>query len=316
MAVRDRPLLTDLYDSISAFAPPADSAYFYGVSPEVRSDHVAAWQANARDVRFIKIVNSTATTVTIENGGTVTEYPLRSHSRLRALVSAFVGATLYLDITGLPHHVWAPLLRAMLRTGQPTKGVYVEPKDYKFSEAPTEGDIFDLSERISGIAPIPGFTSLNEARNNNVCFVPLLGFEGPRLAYLIEQIQPPGAKIVPVIGVPGFRPEYPFYAFLGNRVPLAETKAWRNVRFAIANCPFSLFFLLGDIASEYQRHTIKIAPIGTKPHALGAVLFAIVSPRPVELVYDHPIRKTGRTTGALRLLVYHLSSLATSLPTK
>jgi hypothetical protein len=49
--------------------------------------------------------------------------------------------------------------------------------------------------------------------------------------------------------------------------------------------------------------------IGTKPHALGAVLFSLMSGCPTELVYDHPIRKPGRTDGTERLLVYHVSAI-------
>ncbi len=143
-----------------------------------------------------------------------------------------------------------------------------------------------------------------------MCFVPLLGFEGTRLAYITENVQPPGGKTVPVVGAPGFRPEYPFYAYHGNRSALSETRAWKNVRFSIANCPFSLFYTLQDIADQYPRDLLKVAPIGTKPHALGAVLFAIVGRREVELVYDHPIRKKDRTEGASRLLVYHISAFA------
>ena len=111
------------------------------------------------------------------------------------------------------------------------------------------------------------------------------------------------------MGVPGFRPEYPFHTFLGNRIPLIQNGAWRNVRFAIANCPFSLFYVLQDIAADFPHDLLKIAPIGTKPHALGAVLFSLSSSKPVELVYDHPIRKSARTMGAARLLVYHVWAL-------
>jgi hypothetical protein len=141
-----------------------------------------------------------------------------------------------------------------------------------------------------------------------VCFIPLLGFEGTRVAYLIEHVQPRNENIVPVIGVPGFSPEYPFAAYLGNRSALLETQSWKNVRYAIANCPFSLFYTIEDIAADRAGQLLKIAPIGTKPHALGAVMYAIVNPSPVELVYDHPIRKKERTEGSARLLVYHLSS--------
>jgi hypothetical protein len=110
-----------------------------------------------------------------------------------------------------------------------------------------------------------------------------------------------------VIGVPGFQLEYPFNAYIGNQPALEETKVWKNTRYARANCPFSVFYVLEEILREYPSEHVKIAPIGTKPHALGAVLLAMAMSRPIELVYDHPKRKVKRTAGALRLLLYSLS---------
>ncbi len=216
-------------------------------------------------------------------------------------------------MTGLGHHVWAPLVRAALSIVEHLAVVYVEPSDYTFSRTPTEGEIFDLSERITGIAPIPGFASLSNRDDEEVCFVPLLGFEGARFAYVLEEVEPPGDRIIPVVGVPGFRPEYPFHTYLGNRLPLLRSQAWRNIRFAIANCPFALYYQLEEIAAVYPRSVMKVAPIGTKPHALGAILYAIARPGRVEVVYDHPIRKATRTAGSARLLVYHVSSFLSSL---
>jgi len=46
---------------------------------------------------------------------------------------------------------------------------------------------------------------------------------------------------------------------------------------------------------------------GTKPHALGAILFAIAHSDDVEIVYDNVKRKVGRTTGVARCLVYGVS---------
>ena len=87
-----------------------------------------------------------------------------------------------------------------------------------------------------------------------------------------------------------------------------------NVRFAMANCPFSLYYTLEDIATDYPGYFIKIAPIGTKLHGLGAVLYQIVNNTMSELVYDHPIRKATRTKGSSRILVYHISSFISSIP--
>jgi hypothetical protein len=305
--LRDRPLLTDVA-SVAQFLPEAGAAYVFGESPEERSEHVRSWEPRATDVEFVRIVEQETTRFSFVKDGAQTA-SLRSAVQMQGFWSLLRQTAVYLDITGLGHHVWAPLLKAALETRKRVMVVYVEPYDYRFSATPTEGEIFDLSERISGIAPLPGFASLADRREEDVCFVPLLGFEGTRFAYVLEQVQPPGQKIFPVVGIPGFRVEYPFYSYHGNRSPLRDSRAWHNVRFAMANCPFSLFYLLQDIAKDHPQDLLKVAPIGTKPHALGAVLYYLARPDAVELIYDHPVRKATRTTGAARLLVYHVSVL-------
>ena len=162
---------------------------------------------------------------------------LRQRDHLRRLLDGLRGDPIYIDITGLSHHVWAPLIRCSLESGRRAKVVYVEPAEYRYSGNPMRGEIFDLSEKINGISPIPLFTTLAEP-DEDVCFIPLLGFEGTRFAFMIEEVDPPGGKVVPVIGVPGFRIEYPFHAYHGNEPKLSETRAWRQVRYARANCPF------------------------------------------------------------------------------
>ncbi len=309
MPVRDRPLLTDTYPIVDEFTPDSGSAYVYAMSPEHRSEHTRRWQQKSTDVEFVHITAQDASSFRL--AGVDEPISLRSGRQLVQFWQKLKRQTVYLDITGFGHHVWAPLLRSALELRLQVMATYAEPVEYKFSATPTEGEIFDLSERILGVAPIPGFASLTDARDGGSCFIPLLGFEGTRFAYIVEQVQPPGGKTIPVVGAPGFRPEYPFYAFHGNRSALWETRAWKNVRFAAANCPFSLFYVLQDIADEHPRDLLKIAPIGTKPHALGAVLYTIVGRRNVELVYDHPIRKRDRTEGTARLLVYHVSAFAT-----
>jgi len=306
--IRDRPLLLEIYESPSDFVPEADVSIILGASGEDRMKHVEQWQPNAKGIRFTHIVDQTPSKFTYVTEAGEKDVSLRSDKELKEFWLSLNARSFYLDLTGFAHHVWAPLIRSCLIGGYRLMVIYVEPLDYSYNVTPTEGEIFDLSERITGVSPIPGFAALREIRDEKVCFIPFLGFEGRRFAYVIEQVQPPGGKVVPVIGVPGFRPEYPFNACLCNRQTLVETRAWKNMRYATANNPFSAFFLLEDIANEYQGDLLKVAPIGTKPHALGAVLFAIVNPRNVELVYDHPVRKARRSGGASHLLVYHVSA--------
>lgn len=316
MDIRERPLFTDTYSNISEFIPTGESAYIYGAFPEERSTHVQVWEAKTSNVKFVRIEEREANDFVTEIDNKIINISLRNKDQLQNLFIKLGRRIIYLDITGLSHHIWAPLLLMALETCRPVLAVYVEPKTYRYSETLKEGEIFDLSERINGISPIPGFISLKEPKEEEkVCFVPLLGFEGIRFAYLIEQVQPPGDKILPIIGVPGFRPEYPFFTYQGNQLQLIKTRAWKNVRFAMANCPFSLFYVLDDIAKDYSDNLIKIAPIGTKPHALGAVLYNINKRDSVELIYDHPIRKPTRTEGSSRLLVYHTSTFVSSVTT-
>jgi hypothetical protein len=245
--------------------------------------------------------------------GQENEYFLRSSGLVAIFSQLPASTTVYLDITGLTHSVWAVLLRAALLARLEVRVVYVEPDAYSRSAAPVDGQIYDLSSRINGIAPLPSYAILSPQNANDFLFVALLGFEGTRLRHLIEQVQPAADKIIPVIGSPGFKPWYVFETYAGNRAALMEEGAWQAIRYAPANCPFSCFYVLSDIARTAPRSSLKIAPIGTKPHALGAVLFALTSPTPTELVYDHPIRKDGRTDGTNRLLVYHVSSIASGI---
>jgi hypothetical protein len=306
--LRDRPLLSTVFSARDDFVPRAGSAYVFATSSEDRSAHSPDWERNAAGVNFVRVSTQTSGSFRATVGSEDVPVSLRSGRELQEFWRRLGVGLAYLDITGLGHNIWAPLLKAAVAVSQPLVVVYVEPKHYRFSAAPTEGEIFDLSERILGIDPIPGFVALSDDPEEDVCFIPLLGFEGTRLAFILENVQPPGGKVVPVVGVPGFKMEYPFYTYHGNRSALTDTRSWRNVRYAAANCPFSVFHLLEEVAAEHAQDVLKIAPIGTKPHALGAVLYTITSRRRVELVYDHPVRKAQRTEGTDRLLTYDVTT--------
>jgi len=310
-AIKHKPIFTRTYNGISDFQPDENSCYIYAESVEDRSGHIDIWRHKSPGTQFIKVIEQNKHSFTVEVLGEPKNYYLRSIKQLSEFIASITYAKVYLDITGLSHNTWAPLTKYIFERNYTLMVVYVEPFDYRPSLAPTEGEIFDLSEKIEGIAPIPGYISLSDENDERVCFVPLIGFEGARFSFVLEQVQPPGDKIIPIIGVPGFKPEYPYNAYLGNKIPLMSSQSYRNVRFATANCPFSLCYLLEDISTEYSDHLLKIAPIGTKPHALGAILFAIQNSTSVELVYDHPIRKPKRTEGTANLHVYYITSFLT-----
>lgn len=307
-AVSERPVLTDAFASMDMLVPAPNSTYLYGTSGEERSAHSAEWTARAAGVEFLPIVRQGRYDVLIGSRSGDLTMPLRGSTRLREYVETSCRQIVYLDITGLGHHVWAPLLRALLTSGREVRVVYVEPGEYRRHATPTEGELFALTERIAGLSPLPGFATLSRA-NPDFTFVPLLGFEGARLSGILNEVQPAEGRVVPIVGVPGFKFDYPFHTYVGNRGPLETTRAWRKVHFASANCPFSAYYALEQILHESPGVSLKVAPIGTKPHALGAILFAIRCGEAVELLYDHPIRKDKRTSGASRVFVYHVGEL-------
>ena len=315
----DKPLLTILYEDWDSFELEPGSTFVHGISVEERSIHPTTWELAAKDVNFLRFSSleyspgRDFSQCIAEIDGSPKALQLRGGKQLHDFFCKIKSEIIYLDITGLSHHVWAPLLRAIVATSKQVFAVYVEPHTYTFSRTPTEAEIFDLSEAIHGVFPLPGFGVLSEPEDEDlVLFVPFLGFEGHRLAYVLEQVQPPGRKIIPIVGVPGFMPVFPFHTYLGNRNILGRSSLHTQIRHVMANSAFDAFHMLREISAEYPDHTLKLAPIGTKPHALGAVLFTLWARRSVEIVYDHPIRKPNRTIGSANILVYDIDQLLSS----
>lgn len=220
----------------------------------------------------------------------------------------------YLDITGLSHRMWAPLVAASSVSAADVRLIYVEPAEYLGGTFKDSQRIYDLSTKFEGMRPLPGFSYLSRESDDDEMgtFVPMVGFEGSRLAYVLSQVEPDFDKTFPVVGVPGFRPDYAFYAYEANRRSLERAYLFKRVQYAKANCPFEAFNLLREIHAFSPDDSLRIAMIGTKPHALGAVLYALARPGEVELVYDNPVRKRDRTKGQARLIEYALSAFLRS----
>lgn len=242
-------------------------------------------------------------------GGSVS---MRNQQDLVDFVHSLNAETVFLDITGLPHHVWMPLVRITVEAGVKMRCIYVEPKSYTYNPTPKPGEFFDLSERSHGFRPIPTFARLATRTAEDSKLVPLLGFEGIRFRHLIERIEPSERDISPVIGVPGFELDYPFHTFEGNAAVLSSTVSWQRVGFVDASCPFSLYSHLERLHDKTPDRFLQIATIGTKPHALGAMLYAMRKPN-VELLHDHPVRRKGRTVGMSKCHLYMVSEFLGSV---
>lgn len=193
MTLISRPLLTTEYPDPADFRPENSAVYLFGTREEDRSRSLEMWIAEADDLITIQIepIGQDSISIVSDDGR---EVALRDLRELESIFDGLWERHLYMDITGLSNHVWPALLRAVISKMR-VSILYVEPINYAYSASPRENVFFDLSEIISGIKPIAQFNNLYEPEEDDVTFIPLLGFEGARFAHLLEEVQPPGVKL-------------------------------------------------------------------------------------------------------------------------
>lgn len=254
----------------------------------------------------------------IKNVETGEDYSLRSSEDVRKLLDVGFGRNIYLDASGLHIKILSALIKQsvtlMADLGIKFYILYAEPKSYQFKRYCEEGQYHNWAGGgFNGISPLPGFGCI-VSENNESILVPLLGFQGGRLAYILSQLDVDETKVFPVIGLSGYRPEYPFYSYFGNRQALIENNSWQNVQFAMAGSIVDALLQLNRIYEKNAKDRfMKIAPIGTKPHAIAAILMACLHPRTTELVYDNPNKDKSRTDGVGIVSVTCVSDLIGSI---
>ena len=187
--------------------------------------------------------------------------------------------------------------------------VYVEPEHYRRS--PRRRHLlhqrdFELSNEVPGYRGIPGSAILLGDRSSQKG-VFLLGYEEARLRRAFEDLQmiDPSRTDV-VVGVPAFRPGWEMDSIANNITVIREQHIRGGVYFCGAENPAAVIDLLTNIyrgLSDGER--LFVAPIGTKPHGVGAALFVSQHPK-VGVLYDHPQRTKGRSN---RLGHWHLYTI-------
>jgi hypothetical protein len=307
-------LFTTKYSNVNDFSPISNSIFIFARSSEDRSSHIVnSLSIKYHNVEFIEIKMLEDEKDVIIDVKTKKKYYLRNSKSIQSLFKDHNATVVYIDVTGLNNRISAAILKNAVHLSEKQtleiKVIYVEPYVYQIQKFKAEGVFNDLSEEIDGIDPLPGFATVIP-NNDDIKFIVLLGFEGGRFSYLKECVQPSDDNITPIVGVPGFRIEYPFVALWGNRLPLEDTRSWSNIRYVSANSIPDTYFLLKKILDQPPKnYKMVLAPIGTKPHVIAAVLFAIQFPKQVEIVYDNPKRKINRTDGTGLIVVCDITSL-------
>jgi hypothetical protein len=157
---------------------------------------------------------------------------------------------------------------------------YTEPKSYLFPNG-----LFDSFRTSTGplsITEIPGYSGRG-SRDSNRKLIILLGFDGDLSKEINEDVSP--EETIVVNGFPSYVPKFKDVSLVANEKLIDDQQV--KVRFARANNPFDVYNLLERIRQKDDKSFMNVAPLGTKPMALGACLFALHNPD-VRVVYPLP----------------------------
>jgi hypothetical protein len=158
---------------------------------------------------------------------------------------------------------------------------YTEPKSYLFPNSLFGA--FHTSNGPLSILEMPGFTGL-EIRGTKRKLIILMGFDGDLSKEINEDVSP--EYTVVVNGFPSYTPKFKDISLIANEKLVSDPHI--TIKYARANNPFDVYNLLQNIKEDRKEDCfINIAPLGTKPMALGACLFALHNPE-VRIVYPLP----------------------------
>jgi len=241
------------------------------------------------------------------------DMPLGSQKAFSEFFLRFPHQHVYIDATGMNVRLAAALLLRISSLNKEIHVVYAEPDKYDTKQFHKRGEDHEWAGTIKGISPLPGFSNFANSDDDYV-FCVFLGFEGGRFAHLLKEMQPMEELIIPVLGLPGFRIEYPYNAYWSNRKVLKDTESSANIKYTAANSIVDAYILLHRIKKDNLNHKIVVAPLGTKPHAIASIAFAMNYFKDVEIVYDNPIKMESRSEGIGLILDCNISKLLRENP--
>lgn len=185
--------------------------------------------------------------------------------------------------------------------------LYIEPGEYTTTGTSNSnpGTSYNLSEEISGYVGIPGLShQIDEADNNRYIF--FVGFEAVRLTRAFDEQNVNKELSCIVFGVPAFKTNWESNSFINNIRAIGDNNLKDRIFFAPADNPQASFDILNDESKRSDSERLVIAPIGTKPHAIGACVFIAANDNLSSLLYDHPIKKQARSAGVGKKHLYRV----------
>lgn len=183
--------------------------------------------------------------------------------------------------------------------------LYLEPKHYTHKPNFRERHHFELSQSFDGFIGIPGHAMAFE-RGDRV--IVLCGFESERVGSAFEELDMMGKDCKLVFGMPPFIIGWDKSTYT-NHIPVIDTNGISKEFYYVgASNPLAVYDKLSRAyISLEDNQKLFILPFGTKPMALGACLFKVQNRADnLAILYDHPVRKMGRTTEVSKWNLYRI----------
>ncbi|KOY01761.1 hypothetical protein [Pseudomonas nunensis] len=229
-------------------------------------------------------------------------------NEVERIAQTFPAKNILFDATTLDFPDLLLIIKGYLKGGEKDVKfhfLYAEPLTYN-SAAKMEGrHEFKLSDSYAvDYFPIPGFIHLQTNPNNVGSVTVFVGFEGARLQNLIADSEPEISKRINVVfGIPPFNTEWETHSLMQNATVL-QNEQIDEVLYAGANNPYSCYEIISMLYQARAGNTsFEIAPLGTKPAAIAAALFAAETSG-VSVRYDYPKRSKGRSSGVGKVHVF------------
>jgi hypothetical protein len=160
---------------------------------------------------------------------------------------------------------------------------YVLPKGLIRSYRASEGPLF--------VMEVPGFPGSTTGKDKTILIV-TLGFDGDLSVFISEEVTPD--SVVIVNGFPSYSPKFKDISLINNERLLHSANTKQSITYCRASNPYELFNSLIKLRKDNPSAFFNIAPLGPKPMAIGACMFALAD-KSVRVVYPMPQKYASDT---------------------
>ena len=221
------------------------------------------------------------------------------------------GGSVVIDISGFTKPFLFVLLKLLKQNACISEciALYTEPLHYQFGihgftdYSSTEGPLIT--------SEIPGYGGITTRKREDYLVV-LAGFDGELASYILEDLAPDETLLVN--GFPSYQAKFKDISLINNEKILGTLSYENELYYVDANNPFHVYNLLNRMSLGRRKSVMSLAPLGSKPMALGAALYAIENDE-VRVVYPSPKSYREATSSrSLQTWFYELSPVICPIP--